>query len=73
VGLIPPPPEGKKPKPLDKLPPGPGHNQGIFSAHDGGANVLFADGHVQFLNEKIDLRVLQLLSTRDDKQMLPAY
>jgi prepilin-type processing-associated H-X9-DG protein len=63
-------PEGKKPKPIVKLPPGPGHNHGIFSAHPGGANVLFADGRAVFLSEKIDLYVLGMLCTIDDQKLL---
>jgi prepilin-type N-terminal cleavage/methylation domain-containing protein/prepilin-type processing-associated H-X9-DG protein len=34
------------------------------SAHPGGANFAFADGHVQFLRESTSLSVLQALSTR---------
>ncbi len=50
--------------------PGPGHNQGLFSAHAGGVNVLFADGHVRFLADSTDLRVLLYLATRDDDQFV---
>lgn len=49
---------------------GPGHNQGLFSAHAGGLNVLFADGHVRFLSNETDLGVLLLLATRDDGQLV---
>lgn len=34
------------------------------SGHPGGANVAFADGHVQFLRESTSLEVLRALSTR---------
>jgi len=36
----------------------------IYSFHTNGANVLFADGHVQFLREGIDIRTLAALTTR---------
>jgi prepilin-type processing-associated H-X9-DG protein/prepilin-type N-terminal cleavage/methylation domain-containing protein len=36
----------------------------IYSFHTGGANVLFADGSVHFLNAGIDIRVLARLATR---------
>jgi prepilin-type processing-associated H-X9-DG protein len=54
------------------LPPGaaiegPGHNHGIFSAHPGGAHVLFADLSVRFMNEQADVVVLFMLATRDDE------
>lgn len=34
-----------------------------LSVHEGGFNALFADGHVEFLNYKLDERVLQALLT----------
>ena len=37
----------------------------IFSYHSGGANFLFADGHVTFLEEDIDQDVLKALFTRN--------
>lgn len=45
---------------------GPSHNQGLFSHHAGGVNVLFADGHVRFLSDGIELPLLLRLATRDD-------
>jgi prepilin-type processing-associated H-X9-DG protein len=63
---IPEPPEGKPPKKAPNVGPGPGHNHGIFSAHPGGAHVLFADGHAEFKSQDIDLVTLQMLVTRDD-------
>jgi competence protein ComGC len=59
-------PEGKPPKPAPQLPPGPGHNQGIYSCHSGGALILFGDGRVQFKADDMDLPTLQMLVTRDD-------
>ena len=38
----------------------------IQSAHTGGANVLFGDGHVLFIAEGIDLAVFKNLADRDD-------
>jgi prepilin-type N-terminal cleavage/methylation domain-containing protein/prepilin-type processing-associated H-X9-DG protein len=35
----------------------------IYSFHPGGANAVFADGHVQFLRESISIRVLARLAT----------
>jgi prepilin-type N-terminal cleavage/methylation domain-containing protein/prepilin-type processing-associated H-X9-DG protein len=42
----------------------------IRSAHPGGANVLFADGSVQFLTNSTDLTVLYMLAARADAQAL---
>jgi prepilin-type processing-associated H-X9-DG protein len=36
-----------------------------YSFHPGGANFLFADGHVQFLDDAIPLRTLAALCTRN--------
>lgn len=36
-----------------------------FSFHPGGANFLFADGHVQYLRESLRLRTLAALCTKD--------
>jgi prepilin-type processing-associated H-X9-DG protein len=66
VDAYPPPPKEKKPKHPVSQPPGPGHNQGIFSVHEGGANVLFADGRVEFMNDDMEVYALQMLVTRDD-------
>ena len=42
----------------------PGTSSSILSSyHRGGAYVTFADGHVQFLSETIDPKVLQALTT----------
>ncbi|MEA1951611.1 MAG: DUF1559 domain-containing protein [Planctomycetota bacterium] len=37
----------------------------VLSRHPGGAQFLFADGHVSFVNETIDQDLLQALTTRD--------
>jgi prepilin-type N-terminal cleavage/methylation domain-containing protein/prepilin-type processing-associated H-X9-DG protein len=36
----------------------------VYSFHAGGANVVFADGHVRFLKDTIDIRVFARLVTR---------
>jgi len=43
-----------------------GNNNGIFSAHTGGATVVFGDGRVQFLDQDTDLEVLVFMCIRDD-------
>jgi prepilin-type processing-associated H-X9-DG protein len=40
-----------------------GANDEIFSFHGGGANVLFMDGHVSFLNEKTNPVIIRFLVT----------
>jgi prepilin-type N-terminal cleavage/methylation domain-containing protein/prepilin-type processing-associated H-X9-DG protein len=40
------------------------NNGEIYSFHTGGANVVFVDGHVRFLREGMDIRVLARLITR---------
>jgi prepilin-type N-terminal cleavage/methylation domain-containing protein/prepilin-type processing-associated H-X9-DG protein len=37
---------------------------GFRSLHDGGINSLYGDGHVSFLNNRLDVRVLIAISTR---------
>jgi prepilin-type N-terminal cleavage/methylation domain-containing protein/prepilin-type processing-associated H-X9-DG protein len=46
-----------------------GVNFPINSAHTGGANVVFADGSVQFLSDSTDLTVLARLANRNDGQV----
>jgi len=46
-----------------------GTNFPINSAHTGGANVVFADGSVQFLTDSTGLDVLGKLSARNDGQL----
>lgn len=45
-----------------------GHNSGIFSAHVGGANAVFGDNRVTFLNDNMDYRVLLYICDRDDQR-----
>jgi len=47
-----------------------GANRPVQSAHAGGANVLIADGSIQFLDESMDLQALYNLSNRNDGKML---
>jgi prepilin-type processing-associated H-X9-DG protein len=41
-----------------------GPNNEIFSFHGNGANVVFADGHVSFLNDNLNFQVLRALITK---------
>jgi prepilin-type N-terminal cleavage/methylation domain-containing protein len=43
-----------------------GANNPLLSAHPAGVHILLADGSVQFLDEEIDIYLLQSLATRDD-------
>jgi len=45
-------------------------NKTIQSAHPGGANVLFADGSVHFLEETINISTLRSLACRNDGQVV---
>lgn len=51
----------------------PGHNQGIFSAHAGGAQAVMGSGQVRWLADDTDLQLLMLLSTRDDERLVPEF
>jgi prepilin-type processing-associated H-X9-DG protein len=50
-----------------------GPNDEIFSFHAGGANVVFADGHVQFLSENISPVTAAILVSRSGGEVVPAY
>jgi prepilin-type N-terminal cleavage/methylation domain-containing protein/prepilin-type processing-associated H-X9-DG protein len=50
-----------------------GPNEEIFSFHTGGANVVFADGHVSFLRQSLDGATLRALLTVDGGEVTPAY
>jgi prepilin-type processing-associated H-X9-DG protein len=41
-----------------------------FSFHPGGANFLFADGHTDFINEEVDLKVMAALCTRGARDLV---
>ena len=47
-----------------------GVNNGIFSAHTGGAMVVFGDGRVRFLQEGTELELLVYMCIRDDGQAI---
>jgi prepilin-type N-terminal cleavage/methylation domain-containing protein/prepilin-type processing-associated H-X9-DG protein len=44
-----------------------GPNDEIFSFHNGGANVVFMDGHVTFINSNIDAIVMRRLVTASER------
>ncbi|MCA9035149.1 MAG: DUF1559 domain-containing protein [Planctomycetaceae bacterium] len=50
-----------------------GPNNPLISAHTGGIQVVFADGHVSFLSNNINLPTLKYLATRDDGQTVGEY
>ena len=61
--------------PADPNPPWPcaincSNNREIYSFHPRGANVVFADGSVRFLNESIPIRVLAALVTRAGEEVV---
>jgi prepilin-type processing-associated H-X9-DG protein len=43
------------------------------SYHDGGVNVAFADGHVVFVSETIDLETWQALATRNGEETVSPF
>jgi prepilin-type N-terminal cleavage/methylation domain-containing protein/prepilin-type processing-associated H-X9-DG protein len=46
-------------------------NEGeVYSFHAGGANAVFADGHVQFLRQGMSIRTLAALITRDGREVV---
>jgi prepilin-type N-terminal cleavage/methylation domain-containing protein/prepilin-type processing-associated H-X9-DG protein len=50
-----------------------GPNTPIQSYHNGGANTVFCDGSVRFLNQSLSLDVLFNYADRDDANMVPAW
>jgi prepilin-type processing-associated H-X9-DG protein len=44
----------------------------VYSFHAGGSHGLFADGHVGFLSESIDLMVMAALCTRAAADLAPS-
>src|SRR5262249_19137831 len=50
-----------------------GPNDEIFSFHSGGANVVFADGHVAFLRDSLSSVVVASLVSRSGGETIPEY
>jgi prepilin-type processing-associated H-X9-DG protein/prepilin-type N-terminal cleavage/methylation domain-containing protein len=48
------------------------NNQDVYSFHPGGANILFADGHVQFMSVRIDIREFVKMVTRAGGEVVSA-
>jgi prepilin-type N-terminal cleavage/methylation domain-containing protein/prepilin-type processing-associated H-X9-DG protein len=49
------------------------NNRQVYSFHPGGVNVVFADGHVQFLHKGISIRTLAALVTRAGGEVVGDY
>jgi prepilin-type processing-associated H-X9-DG protein len=47
------------------------NDEEVYAFHTGGANAVFADGHVQFLKAGMDLRTLARLITRAGGEVVP--
>jgi prepilin-type processing-associated H-X9-DG protein len=50
-----------------------GCNKPVRSSHPGGALVAYADGHVDFLTDELDLQTLSNLANRDDGNVVGDY
>jgi len=50
-----------------------GANNGIFSSHVGGVQVLLCDGSTRFISENLDLSTLKRLATRNDRQVIGEF
>jgi prepilin-type processing-associated H-X9-DG protein len=50
-----------------------GCNRPLLSAHSGGAQALFGDGSVAFLQDSTDVHVLWRLADRDDGEAVGTY
>jgi hypothetical protein len=53
---------------IQENPSGLGNNNGIQSAHSGGAFVAFGDGRVTFVSDTMDFRIFLYMSCRDDQR-----
>jgi prepilin-type processing-associated H-X9-DG protein len=47
------------------------NNNEIYAFHSGGANVVFGDGHVQFLRTSTSIAVLSALVTAAGGEVIP--
>lgn len=50
-----------------------GSNNGLHSTHEGGCQILLADGSARFLSENIDMVTLRRLCTRDDGDVIGEF
>jgi len=50
-----------------------GANNGLFSSHTGGVQVLLADGSTRFISENLDLTTFKRLATRNDRQVVGEF
>jgi prepilin-type N-terminal cleavage/methylation domain-containing protein/prepilin-type processing-associated H-X9-DG protein len=50
-----------------------GNNDEIFSFHTGGAQAVFCDGHVGFLQQSIDRKVVRMLVTPNGGEVVPSF
>ncbi len=62
--------------PVTNAQPGPcavncTNNGEVYSFHQGGANVLFADGSVHLLSANLDLNIMVALITRNGGEVIP--
>lgn len=65
------PPNNPKPDCMCQFP-----DQGHIAArsdHGGGVNVAFVDGHVQFVQQTVDMTVWKALGTRQGEEVTPGY
>lgn len=53
--------------------PKPANGSAFSSAHDGGAHMLFGDGHVKFVTSGIDVTLFGLLANRRDRQKITGF
>ena len=50
-----------------------GANNGLYSPHSGGVQVVLADGAVRFIGENVDMLTLRRACTRDDGEELGEF
>jgi prepilin-type processing-associated H-X9-DG protein len=49
------------------------HAEDFRSRHVGGINVVFADGHVEFVTNGLDPTIFKALSSRAGREVISAY